>query len=145
MFRLFRRNISVSLPLSHTYTHSLKQSVSCALLIAAFIPREKKRQNLDGEKFRRYNIKVSRGEGTNKDRASNKRGTLVTRRKRSQLRRVSNAFDRASLFLHFSLAASPPRAARRGAARARHGGNRIPRIRNYFESSRPTVGLTTRT
>lgn len=27
----------------------------------------------------------------------------------------------------------------------RHGGNRIPRIRNYFESSRPPVGLTTRT
>jgi len=131
----------ISLFLAHTHTHARARvrSVSRALLIAMFIARKKRRQNLKTAKSfvvtiwkfhaARRNEQWSRASPTNG-------GTLVTPRGRSQLRSCFGCIR--SRFPH-------PLPFLRRAARARHGGNRIPRVRNYFESSRPTVGLTTRT
>lgn len=73
--------------------------------------------------------------------------TFATQRKRLRLMsriQIRDAFDCIFLFLSYQLSPTRP-SYRSPRMRPRRGGNRIPRICNYFESSRPTVGLTTRT
>jgi len=162
LLRRARMEIYRSSYLFHIPT-SFSQSVSRALPIAAF-SREEKRQNLNGAKSFAVTIKVSLAGGetnqrTRITRTANGEEMLVTCASycnccATPRARRRDAFDCISLSLSLSLSLPclPPHRSPRSCrdadatrSSARHGGNRIPWIRNYFESSRPTVGLTTRT